>query len=224
MRSKILLVEDDTTLAETLKDFFEEEGIDVALTHDGSTAMTLYRQHRPDLILSDVALPNKDGFEIIKEIREIDKEIPVILMTGSEIDTNSQIKGYESGAINYILKPIVPQVLLAQVIALLHTNKTKTYQIKDYTISLNKQLLKVNDQQIILRDKDSRILEVLLENLDSVTDRKIILFSVWGDDHPRNNNFLDKAMYRLKNTLRIFPDIQIKSVYANGYILTGNDV
>ena len=125
--TRVLLVEDDLGLATALKDFFEDNGFYVIHTDDGGKAIGLFQKELPDIVVLDIILPNKTGFDIIEEIREVNIDVPVLLMTGTEVEDEKQIKGYELGAINYMKKPVIPQILLAQIRNLLSIPKDPNF-------------------------------------------------------------------------------------------------
>lgn len=220
MEYKILIVEDDRILASTLKDYFEDNGLTVYYTDNGDTALTLYNQKQPNLVLLDIILPGKDGFEIISEIREISIDVPVILMTGTEFDPDSQIRGYQLGAINYMAKPILPQALLALIQSLLALPRNlKFYNLGKYHIRIQSQSLEINNNKTQIREKDAILLIFLLDRVNQVVSRKVILQQIWLDDNPEKNNILDGAILRLRRLFKVYKDIQIKTIYGNGYIL-----
>ena len=219
MKNRLLLIEDDPCLAETLKDFFEESGLEVYWVSDGAEAMDAYYEFRPHLILTDVILPGKDGFEIVRKIRRYDQKTPVIFMSGTEVSHEAQLKGYHlAGVTHYVIKPVIPEILLAQInnwLALI----IHDYQVGEYAISLNQQILQINGTPIKLRDKESRIMQLLLDNQEKLVTREAILVTVWRDDRYDLNKFLDKEVHRLKNHLDAFPRLEIQTVYATGYML-----
>lgn len=219
MKNSILLVEDDDVLGETLKDFFEANELSVAWAQDGNTGLKLFKSFNPQLILLDVILPGKDGFEVIAEIRKTNTSIPIILMTGTQFDASDQIKGYNLGAVSYLRKPVLPQVVLAQINQLLSRISTRRFKLGNLDITVGDQLVMVNDTQIILRDKESKLLLVLLNSQQEVISRNEILQFVWGDNCYRLNNILDSTISRLKKSLIVIPGIKIVNVYGNGYKL-----
>lgn len=220
MQNKILIVEDDTILANTLKDYFEDNGLKVYHADNGNTALNLYNKKQPHLVLLDIVLPGKDGFEVISEIRKINLDIPVILMTGSELDANSQIKGYQLGTLNYMTKPILPQALLALIKNLLTLSpEVKFYKLNKYCIRIQSQSLKINNNKIQMREKDAILLAFLLDRVNQIVPRKLILQQIWLDDNPEKNNMLDGTILRLRGFLRPYEDIQIKTIYGSGYLL-----
>ena len=215
----ILLIEDDLSLANVLKDFFTDNDLIVYHTADGNKTFPLYKECNPNLIILDVILPNKSGFEIIKEIKKENLTLPIILMTGTELDVDSEVKGYELGAINYVKKPVVPQVLLAQIKNLLSIPvNLRTYKIKGREILIHNQTLKIDkDETIKMRDKDIHVLSVLLDNESLVVTREDILLLVWNNTDQRLNNALDSAVLRLRKILKDYKDIVIETVYGVGY-------
>lgn len=219
MKNSILLVEDDDVLGETLKDFFEANELSVAWAQDGNTGLKLFKSFNPQLILLDVILPGKDGFEVIAEIRKTNTTIPIILMTGTQFDASDQIKGFNLGAVSYLKKPVLPQVVLAQINQLLSRISTRRFKLGNLDITVDDQLVIVNDTEIILRDKESKLLLVLLNSQQEVISRNEILQFVWGDNCYRLNNILDSTISRLKKNLIVIPGIKIVNVYGNGYKL-----
>jgi len=220
MKNRILLVEDDPSLGETLKDFFEANGLSVAWAQDGNSGLKLFESFHPQLILMDVILPEKDGFEVVAEIRKANTAIPIIFMTGTQIDITYQVKGYELGAVNYLSKPVIPQVVLAQINNLLSPPSTHRFKLEDMVITIDNQLVTINDKQIILRDKESKLLLHFLNNQQKVISRNDILQSVWNNTSFHLNNALDSTVSHLKKALSNFPNIEIASVYGTGYKLT----
>ena len=219
MKNSILLVEDDDVLGETLKDFFEANELSVAWAQDGNTGLKLFKSFNPQLILLDVILPGKDGFEVIAEIRKTNTTIPIILMTGTQFDASDQIKGYNLGAVSYLRKPVLPQVVLAQINQLLSRISTRRFKLGNLDITVDDQFVIVNDTEIILRDKESKLLLALLNSQHEVISRNEILQFVWGDNCFRLSNILDSTISRLKKSLIVIPGIKIVNVYGNGYKL-----
>ena len=219
MKNRILIVEDDDLLGETLKDFFEANELSVAWAQDGNAGLKLFKSFNPQLILLDVILPGKDGFDVITEIRTTNTTIPIILMTGTQFDAPDQIKGYNLGAVNYLRKPVLPQVVLAQINNLLNNISTRRFKLGNLEITIDDQLVIVNDTEIILRDKESKLLLLLLNNQHKVFSREDILQSIWSDNSYRLNNILDSTISHLKKSLIVIPSLKIVNVYGNGYKL-----
>lgn len=221
---KILLVEDDVVLATVLKEFFVMDKL-FAVSHaaDGEEAISLYNEEHPHLIVLDVVLPKKNGFEVIAEIRAKDYLIPILMMTGTEIKSESVIKGYELGAFNYIMKPVLPKALLAQIKTLLHLSYgTENYTVGNYNIIIQNQLVKINDDPVLLREKDMQVLSILLKGQGQIVPRQQILKKVWDTDDYSKNNSLDSSISRIRKAFVRFPGLILEPVYAEGYILRKN--
>lgn len=221
MRNKVLIIEDDNELAHTLKDFFEENTLRVWHASSGEEGLSLYHKEKPDLIVLDVILPHKSGFDVIAEIRDKDIATPIIMMTGTEFDENSQVKGYTQGATNYVPKPVVPQVLLAQIKNLLALPQDLLqYKIGEMTIRLHAQYVEFDAKSYKLREKDIQILGFLLARRNQAVDREVLLKQIWKDDRTYNNSQLDGAMSRIRKVLEEYPALAIHTIYGSGYMLS----
>src|SRR5690606_20555401 len=197
MRNKILLIEDDSGLASTLKEFFEDNGLDVYHTTKGEEGLALYASTKPDLILLDIILPDMNGFEVITAIRDKDLLTPAILMTGTEFTEANQIKAYELGSLNFMPKPILPQAVLALIQHILTLPKElKKYNIGSCEIQIHSQSVMINSRKYMVREKDSTLLLFLLERKNQVVPRRTLLKQIWLDDHPKYDNLLDGAILR----------------------------
>lgn len=213
---KILLIEDDIFLGQTLLDFFASNDLSVSWAKDGNSGLKLYKTLHPDLILLDVALPDIDGFEVITEIQQTDTSTPVIFMTGTEFSCEQQIKGFQLGAINYLKKPVVPQVVLAQINQLLFPPQIKRYTFNNLNISIDNQVVTIDKNEIVLKEKEAKLLTLLLENKNRVLSRKDILTAIWKDNQHYLNNALDSNLSSLRKALQPFPRIKIVSIYGGG--------
>lgn len=219
MRNKILLIEDDLGLAIPLKDFFEDNGLEVNVATTGEAGLTFYAKNKPDLILLDIILPDKNGFDIITTIRDKDLLTPAILMTGTEFTESNQIRAYELGSLNFMPKPILPQAVLALIQHILTLPKElKKYNIGSCEIQIHSQSVMINSRKYKVREKDSTLLLFLLERKNQIVSRRTLLKQIWLDDHPKYDNLLDGAILRLRRLFIDQPDIKIKSVYGAGYI------
>lgn len=220
MEDQILLVEDDVELGHILKDFFESNGLSVLWAEDGETAIQLFEERHPRLILLDVMLPLKNGFEVATEIRRSNSIVPIIFMTGTVLDKENYDKAYKLlGAINYIEKPVNPHNALAQIQSLLHPVNIKKYTINNHRIIIDNQLLTIDNKEFQVRDKEILVFSLLLENVNSTVTRNDILLKVWDDNDVQLNNLLDTSISHIKKVLKDFPFITIKTIYATGYKL-----
>jgi len=217
MNNDILLVEDDLMLGEVLTEYLQCNNLLVSWSKDGASALKLFKELKSKLIILDVMLPDMNGLDLIVELRKSNPAVPVIFMTGTEFSVESQVKAYKSGAINYLKKAIVPEVLLAQINQLIQTNGLKIYQFGKTNLSIDKQLLTINDKIIKLREKEAQLLIFLLENKNRLVSRNEILQYLWYDNHPKRNSQLDSLISRLKKELAQIPSIKIEVIYGVGY-------
>ncbi len=217
LKPKILLVEDDLGLAIPLKEFFEDNGLSVVHTADGAEVIPIYKKEMPSLLLMDIVLPHKSGFEIIEEIRKYDFQTPILLMTGSELSVGSEVRGYESGAIGYMRKPVAPQAVLAQIRTLLSMPALKHYRIGRHEIVKHKQQVWIDGRELKLREKEAQVFEILLDRYGYTVRRNTLLNSVWKEDRHELNSTLDHTIHSLREVLVSFPYLRIEGIYGEGY-------
>ena len=220
MRNKVLLIEDDSGLALPLKDFFKDHGLEVFHAVTGEEGVLLYNEKAPDLVILDIVLPGKSGFEIIAEIRNINLAIPIVLMTGTELSPESQIRGYQLGAINYMQKPILPHALLSLTQNILSLPADlRQFDLGGCHVRIHSQAIEINGEKHYTREKDILLLNFLLSRKDQIVPRSTLLKQIWSDDHPDKNNLLDGAILRIRQLFRQHPYVHIKTVYGHGYML-----
>lgn len=220
-KNKVLLVEDDLGLSNVIINFFKDNAIDIIHTDDGGKAVPLFQNEKPNLAIIDIVLPNKSGFDIAKEIRALNSTIPILLMTGTEVCAESEIIGYELGAINYMRKPILPQVLLAQVRNLLMIPKDlKNFNFKNLKLTVQEQYLSINNSDVIkLNNVEIKLLVLLLQNESFIVQREKIFLNIWGHDSIKLNNSLDRAVLQLRSKLTLYDNIALETIYGGGYRL-----
>ena len=216
---KILIVEDDKNLALGLVDFFERNDFEVTHVSTGEEAVEIYEKINPSVVLLDVNLPGINGFEVIENIRKIDNSTPILMMTGEKYDTDSRIKGFDMGAVNYVQKPVVPLVLLAQINNLLNPHIIQKYIINGYRITIQSTEIKINNSFYCLRDSDIRVFSALLQNQNIMVSRNELLLSAWKRNDVSLNSHLDALIYRLRKIISNHPGIKIENEYSEGYRL-----
>ena len=203
-----------------MKDFFEDNGLEVSVAATGTEGLFLYTENKPELILLDIILPDMNGFDVISTIRDTDLATPAILMTGTEFTETNQIKAYELGSLNFMPKPIIPQAVLALIqYVLKHPKGLKKYKIGSCEIQIDSQSVMINSKEHNIREKDSKLLVFLLEREGHIVPRKTLMKQIWLDDQYKNNNLLDGAVTRLRHVFKGYQDIKIENVYATGYVL-----
>lgn len=221
MEDMILLVEDDIQFGETVKDYFESNGLSVMWAKDGESAVRFFQVANPRLVLLDVQLPDKNGFEVAAEIQKINSTIPLIFMTGTALLEEDFSYAYQTlYAKNYLEKPIKLHVALAQVKSILYPPSTKIYNNHNVIIKIDDQQLTINNKEVLVRDKDIKVFSMLLDNVNYTVDRSDILFNVWNDDSSHLKNTLNSCIYRINKLLKDFPTIKLKTIYGKGYKLS----
>jgi two-component system alkaline phosphatase synthesis response regulator PhoP len=222
MRRRILIVEDNEGLARVLSDNLMLEGFDVQTVDDGNLAIAKAREFGPDLILLDVALPGKDGFELCGLLRQ-GRRTPIIMLTARS-QKDDRILGLKLGADDYVTKPFDLEELLARVHAVLRRSRPDVERLTLGRVTVDFRALRAWDgeQPIDLTHREFELLRYLAERQEVVVDRDELLREVWGYASAPNTRSVDQAIVRLRR--KIEPDAQhpifIHTVHGNGYCLT----
>ena len=217
---KILLVDDEPDIVELLDYHLTKEGYKTKTAHNGKEALEVAKDFLPDLILLDLMMPEMDGIETCIEIRETPqlKGTLVALLTARAEDY-SQIAGFNSGADDYITKPIKPRVLVSRIKALLRRKgdqKSQQTINTDLYIDTEKYVVFLKGNEIILPKKEFELLALLFSKPGNVFTREVILNKVWGDDIIVGDRTIDVHIRKLREKLG---DSYIKTVKGVGYKL-----
>ena len=219
---KILLAEDEPSLGQIIKESLESRNFDVLLCENGEEAYKVYKKEHPVLLVLDIMMPKKDGFTLAKEIREEDKEIPIIFLT-SKSQTKDVVEGFNLGGNDYLKKPFSMEELIVRMNALLKRQQklkeVKPIQIGAFIFDLKKQTLEINDIKESLTHREAHLLHNLIINKDQVLERSVILKKLWGDDDFFNARSMDVFITKLRKKLKPDPSIQILNVRGYGYKL-----
>jgi DNA-binding response OmpR family regulator len=208
-----------TSLEEMIGDY------EVSVAENGEEGLALWQSFCPDIIVSDIEMPVLNGLETVKKIRETDTETPVIFATGktSSMDVTN---GYNAGVNNYVKKPFLPEELDAHIKALINLsngNKTRTknssYTIGQYVFDPKNFFLTYDSEKKRLTAKESKILEVLLENKGEIVNRKDILIKLWESDDFFCSRSLDVFITKMRKYLSKDPSIHITNAKGIGLIL-----
>ena len=183
---RILLAEDDENLGILLKEYLQAKEFDADLLPDGEKAMKSFKQNGYDLCILDVMMPIKDGFTVAKEIRESNKEIPIIFLTAKSLK-DDVLHGFKLGGDDYITKPIKPTLLVSKVNSLLRRLKTANestniYEAGDLKINRENYMVYRENQEIQLARKEFELLNLLASKPHKVFTRDEIMNQVWDDD------------------------------------------
>ena len=194
---RILYVEDEPSLGKIVKDSLESRNYNVNLVQDGAHVITQFHKHAPHICVLDVMLPNKDGFTLGQEIRELDASVPIIYLT-AKTQTKDLINGFSSGGNDYIKKPFSMEELIVRIENLLSlTNQSKDTSVLDSEVKLGsftfypkKFSLERNGNEISLSNREAELLKILVKNMNKSVDRKDILEHLWGNDSIFNSRSL----------------------------------
>ena len=221
----ILLVEDEVSLAMIVKDALEEEGYEVAIARDGLEGLEQYFKEHPALIIADVMMPEVDGFEMVRRIRRMDKEVPVLFLSArSSVD--DIVFGFGLGANDYLRKPFSLRELIARVKALTVKSQSEPvaviyHELGLYTFYPSTQTLQIGGEEIELSFRESELLRLLCESGTLPVDTKDILLQLWGNDSFYNTRSLHVFITKLRHKLENDPRIKILNVRGIGYKLVG---
>ena len=221
----ILLVEDEVSLAMIVKDALEEEGYEVAIARDGLEGLEQYFREHPALIIADVMMPEVDGFEMVRRIRRMDKEVPVLFLSArSSVD--DIVFGFGLGANDYLRKPFSLRELIARVKALTVKSLSEPvaviyHELGLYTFYPSTQTLQIGGEEIELSFRESELLRLLCESGTLPVDTKDILLQLWGNDSFYNTRILHVFITKLRHKLEKDPRIKILNVRGIGYKLIG---
>jgi two-component system, OmpR family, copper resistance phosphate regulon response regulator CusR len=222
---KLLLVEDEQKIADTLKLGLTENGYIVDAAYDGNIGWKLYQQKEYNLVILDLNLPGINGYDLCKSIRARDASIPIILLTALN-SLENKIEGYDAGADDYILKPFEFKELLMKIRVLLR--RTMNQQIPtgtllkaaDLQMNLDSKEVTRGGQPINLTAKEFQLLEYLLRNKNRVVSRADIAIHVWDIDFETNTNVIDVYINYLRNKVdKPFDEKLIQTQIGMGYIL-----
>ncbi|MCC6290179.1 MAG: response regulator transcription factor [Chitinophagaceae bacterium] len=223
-KAKILYVEDELFLAKIVKESLESRGYDVLLEMDGGEAVQQFIALTPDICVLDIMLPNKDGFTIAEEIRQINTAIPIIFLT-AKTQTADLVKGFNLGGNDYIRKPFSMEELIVRIENALRNRESNNtadtpkneINIGSFAFNPHRQTLSDSGDERKLSFRESELLRLLYENRERIIDRRDILNVLWGSDSFFNSRTLDVYITKLRGYLKNDPALQIITVKGIGY-------
>ena len=222
----ILVIEDEQRVAELLQSGLEENGYKVSLAMDGIQGLSLFLKNKFDLVLSDIILPKMGGFELCKEIRKNDNEIPILMLTALG-STDDKLEGFDAGADDYLTKPFDFRELLARVAVLLKRkvgekpSEPSELTYADIHINPKTQTVYRSDKLIKLTPKEYDLLLYMVQNPERIITRKEITQNVWHTDFDPGTNFIDVYINYLRRKLD--KDSAVKLIHTRtgvGFIFT----
>lgn len=224
MKKNIFIVEDETDIIELIAYHLKKEGFTVTSTSTGANAFDLIKANKPDLVILDLMLPDTDGFEICKKIKQdsATHHIPIMMVTAKSEDSD-MITGLELGAEDYVTKPFSPKVLVARVRTILrrmqfpdHIDKNKSIQIKNLSIDPQKREIRVNDQPITATFSEFQILHLLTRHPGHVFSRYQIVTEIHGEDYIATDRTIDVQIVALRKKLGPYAKF-IETIRGVGY-------
>ena len=226
MNNRVLVVEDDKNLGKVLTDYLTSKNYLVQLAEDGEIGFDFFTNNDYDIIILDVMMPKKDGFSLAKDIRKMNKDIPIIFLTAKSHKENI-IKAFNLGADDYLTKPFSIEELLLRMDAVLkRTVKIDKIELDDnfiigsYTFRHNQNLLiSSSGTDYKLTTKENDLLKLFCEHINSKVDRSLALMKIWGDDSYYNARSMDVYIAKLRKYLREDKKIDLKTIHGFGFKL-----
>jgi DNA-binding response OmpR family regulator len=219
---KILIADDNRQIVSILEEYAKKEGFSVHCAYDGGEALDAANAELFDIILLDVMMPIKDGFEVCRAIRK-NSGVPIIMITARGEDFE-RIMGLDNGADDYIVKPFSPAEVMARIRAILRRivreeNQAQLFSIGDLAVNLDEYITTVSGEKIELTKKETEILWTLVTNKNKVFSRDSLLNSLWGYDYYGDTRTVDSHIKRLRAKLDAVPHggWEIKTIWGVGY-------
>ncbi len=223
MSTKVLIIDDDSNICEAVKLYLENETYEVQTAHDGENGVETFKSYDPDIVLLDIMMPKKDGWQVCREIREISNK-PIIMLTAKG-DVFDKVLGLELGADDFMTKPFDMKELSVRIKAVLRRcnakndkTESETLRFDNMEISLQKYELKLRGKPVDIPPKELQLLYFLASNENHVFTRDQLLDKVWGFDYLGDSRTVDVHMKRLREKLDGVSDKwNLKTVWGVGY-------
>mgnify|MGYP002630607798 CR=1 FL=1 len=226
----VLLTEDDPNLGMLLREYLNAKGYETTLAENGKIGYEKFSQGGFDICILDVMMPVKDGFTLAEEIRQTDKQMPIIFLTAKSMK-DDKMKGFTAGADDYITKPFSMDELLMRMQAVLRRTLPETAKAKkkdaikvgSFVFDYDRQTLTINGEEKRLTTKEADLLNMLCENRYDVLDRNYALNKVWGDDNYYNSRSMDVYIAKLRKYLSLDPEVELVNVHGKGFKLLAKE-
>ena len=225
---KLLLVEDDTNFGAVLKDFLTFNDYDVVHAVDGEDGWKKFNSDKYDLCILDVMMPKKDGFTLAKEIREVNKQVPIIFLTAKSMKSDV-LHGYQVGADDYLNKPFDSEVLLYKIKAITERGGAETaeaeentqteFKIGSFTFDSMVRNLSNGTEEYKLSPKENALLKLLCQHMGDLMPRELALVRIWKDDNYFTARSMDVYIVKLRKYLKSDPKVSISNIHGEGFRL-----
>lgn len=228
MRSTILIVDDDEKIVSMLRRGLAFEGYEVQTASNGVEGLSKLMDKEPDVVVLDVMMPQIDGFEVCRRLREAGSKVPVLMLTAKD-EVQSRVTGLDTGADDYLVKPFALEELLARVRALLR-RKSDIAETPDNRL-VYEDIILDNDSREVLRDgkrleltaKEFELLNLFMQNPKRVLSRDLIMDKIWGYDYSGESNVLEVYIAMLRQKTEEYGGKRlIQTIRGAGYILRGD--
>lgn len=226
MKSKIYYIEDEQFLGKIVFETLETQGFEVKWETDGARVINGFKVFSPDIIVLDIMLPNIDGYTLCRQIRSMFPKIPIIFLT-AKVETKDLVKGFDSGGTDYMRKPFSIEELIVRIKNQLEIvtgikspsiPQSEDIPLGSYIFKPARYVLETPSEKINLSQREMEIMQILVANLNQVSDRKDILMTVWGDDSFFNSRNLDVYIRKLRGYFKEDPKVQIQTLKGKGYL------
>ena len=220
----VLIADDNLQIVSILKEYCKKNNFNVTLAHDGEETLKKIRNNKFDIVLLDIMMPKKNGFDVCKEVRTF-SNVPIIMITARGEDFE-RIMGLETGADDYIVKPFSPGEVIARIHAILrrvipneNINQEKIFSYDNLTINFSDFTVKISDENVSLTKKEIELLWLLSTNRNKVFTRENLLDSIWGYDYFGDSRTVDSHIKRLRAKLDNYEheSWNIKTIWGVGY-------
>jgi len=225
---KLLLVEDDTNFGAVLKDFLTFNDYDVVHAVDGEDGWKKFNSDKYDLCILDVMMPKKDGFTLAKEIREVNKQVPIIFLTAKSMKSDV-LHGYQVGADDYLNKPFDSEVLLYKIKAITERGGAETaeaeentqteFKIGSFTFDSKLRNLSNGTEEYKLSPKENALLKLLCQHMGDLMPRELALVRIWKDNNYFTARSMDVYIVKLRKYLKSDPKVSISNIHGEGFRL-----
>lgn len=225
MKKKVFLVEDDKNFGSVLKSYLEINDFEVVWINDGQKAVRAFVNGEFDICIFDVMLPNIDGYTIAEEIKIRKPDVPFIFVTAKTMKEDI-VKGFKTGADDYITKPFDSDVLIFKINAILKRNEYSNeeeeiceFKIGKYLFDYKMRILKIAEQEQRLSPKEAELLKMLFEHKNKILDRDITLKKIWLEDTFFTTRSMDVHITKLRKHLKGDSSLEIVNIHGSGFIL-----
>jgi DNA-binding response OmpR family regulator len=226
---RVLLVEDEAILAAIIKESLEKRGFIVDIAKNGVDGWVQFKTFRPDVCVIDIMMPRKDGFSLTSEIRVVDEDIPLILLT-ARTQTEDVLKGFELGADDYMKKPFSMEELILRLKALVRRKVSQSVDATPKNMQVGKFIFRhqylelANGPEVsTLSQREADLLLLLVQQKNQLLDRKLALIRLWGEDNPFTARSMDVYITRLRKLFKDDPSIEIINTRGHGYSLIDHE-